>query len=156
MEISTASICALGNARAARIVQSNHRRAHLRGEIHNLDDLAGVGFGERSAEDGEILREDIDETAFDAAVAGDEAVSVRLLLGHAEVVAVVRDQFVGLFEGAFVQQEFDALARRHFAFFVLALAALGSAAIFGELVALLEFGNFLFEIHAARIIAGWD
>jgi hypothetical protein len=37
---------------------------------------------------------------------------------------------------------------------VLALAALGSAAIFGELVALLEFGNFLFEIHAG-IIAVW-
>jgi hypothetical protein len=37
---------------------------------------------------------------------------------------------------------------------VLALAALGSAAIFGELVALLEFGKFLFEIHAGRIIAG--
>jgi hypothetical protein len=37
---------------------------------------------------------------------------------------------------------------------VLALAALGSAAIFGELVALLEFGNFLFEIHAGKDYSG--
>ena len=38
------------------------------------------------------------------------------------------DQFVGLFEGAFVEQELDALARRHLAFLVLPFAALGSAA----------------------------
>jgi hypothetical protein len=37
---------------------------------------------------------------------------------------------------------------------VLALAALGSAAVFGELVALLEFGKFLFKIHGGRIISG--
>ena len=136
------------NARAAGVVQADHGRAHLCGEVHDLDDLGGVGFGERSAEDGEVLGEDEDEAAFDASVAGDEAVAVDLLLGHAEVVAAVRDQLVGLFEGAVVEQELDALAGRHLAFFVLALAALRSAAVFGELVAFLEFGDFLFEIHA--------
>jgi hypothetical protein len=30
---------------------------------------------------------------------------------------------------------------------VLALATLGAPAIFGELVSLVEFGDFLFEIH---------
>ena len=38
--------------------------------------LRGVGFGERAAEDGEVLGEDEDQAAFDAAVAGDEAVAV--------------------------------------------------------------------------------
>ena len=126
----------------------------LRGHVHDLDDLGGVGFGERSAEDGEVLREDEDQAAFDAAVAGDEAVAVEFLLGHAEIVGAVGDQLVGFFEGAFVEQELDALAGRHLAFFVLAFAALRAAAFFGQVVAFLEFCQFLFEIHGRRIIAG--
>ena len=93
-----------------------------------------------------------DQAAFDAAVAGDEAVAVKLLLGHAEVVAAVRDQLVGLLEGAFVEQELDALARRHLAFLVLLLAALFPAAFFGQVIALLEFLEFLFQIHRPQII----
>ena len=95
----------------------------------------------------------IHQPAFDAAVAGDKAVAVRLLLGHAEVVAVVRDQLVGLFEGAFVEQELDALPRRHFAFFVLPLAALRASTLFGKLVAPFQFCKFFFKIHGGRIIA---
>ena len=48
------------NARAARVVQADDRRAHLHRQIHDLDDLRGVGLGERSAEDGEVLRERVD------------------------------------------------------------------------------------------------
>ena len=59
----------------------------------------------------------------------------------------MRDQLVGLFEGAFVEQELDALARRHLALLVLALAALFAAAGFGERVAALQFGQFLLQIH---------
>ena len=66
------------NARAAGIVQPDHGRAHLRGQIHDLDDLAGIGFRQRSAEHGEVLGEDEDQPAFDAAVAGDETVAVDL------------------------------------------------------------------------------
>ena len=66
-------------------------------------------------------------------------------------MAAVGDQLVGLFEGAFVEQEFDALAGRHLAFFVLALAALRAAAFFGQLVALFQFGNFFFEFHGERL-----
>ena len=129
-------------------------RADLRGQIHDLDDLPGVRLRQRSAEHGEVLREDVDQPALDAAIAGDKAVAVGLLLGHAEVAAAVCDQLVGLFEGAFVEQELDALPRRHFAFFVLALAALLASAVFGQLVALLQFCDFLFEIHVGGIIAG--
>ena len=142
------------NAGAARVVQADDGSAHLCGEVHDLDDLGGVGFGERAAENGEILGEDEDQPALDAAVAGDEAVAVVFLLGHAEVVGAMRDQLVGLLEGAFVEQELDALAGRHFAFFVLALAALLSAAVFGQLIARLQFGEFLFEVHGGEIIAG--
>ena len=45
------------------------------------------------------------------------------LLLHSEIVAAVRDEFVELLEGAFVQEQLDALPRGKFAFLVLALAA---------------------------------
>ena len=63
-----------------------------------------------------------------------------LLLVHAEVGAAVGDELVGLFEGAFVEQELDALARRQLALLVLARAALFAAAGFGQRVAALQFG----------------
>ena len=58
------------------------------------------------------------------------------------------DELVGLFEGAFVEQELDALAGRHLALLVFAGAALFAAAGFGERVATLQFGQLLFQIHA--------
>ena len=116
--------------------------------VHDLDDLGGVGFGERAAEDGEVLREDEDQAAFDAAVAGDEAVAEDVLLVHAEVGAAVGDELVGLFEGAFVEEEFDALAGGHLALLVFARAAFFASAGFGERVAPLQFGQLLFEVHA--------
>ncbi len=87
-------------------------------------------------------------------MAGDEAVAVGLLLRHAEVAGAVGDKLVGLFEAAFIEQKFDALTRRHLALFVLAFAALRAAAVFGELVALLQFCELLFAIHREEIIAG--
>ena len=46
----------------------------------------GQYFRERSAEDCEVLREDVDESAVDAAVSGDYAVAVIVLLLEAEIV----------------------------------------------------------------------
>jgi hypothetical protein len=37
---------------------------------------------------------------------------------------------------------------------MLPLAALRASALFGQLIALLQFCKFFFEIHGARIIAG--
>ena len=72
----------------------------------------------------------------------------NFLLVHAEVGAAVGDEFVGLFEGAFVEQELDALAGEHLALLVLVGVALLASAGFGEGVAALEFGEFLLEVHA--------
>ena len=77
------------------------------------------------------------------------------MLGHTEVIAAVRDQLVGLFEGAFVEQEFDALPRRHLAFLVLALTPFFASACFGQLVALFQFRDFFFEIHGGKDYSGW-
>ncbi len=119
------------DARAAGIVQADDGRAGLERQVHNLDDLLGVGFRERTAEDREVLREHVGGTAVDQAVAGDEAVAVDDLFLHAEVVAMVTNQLVGFLEGAFVEQQIDAFARGELAFGVLACAALVSTARFG-------------------------
>jgi hypothetical protein len=92
--------------------------------------------------------------AFDPAIPGNEAVAKVFLLAHAEIRAAVGDQLVGLFEGALVEQKLDALPRRHLAFFVLLLAALSSAASFGELVAFFQFFQFLFEVHGGNYKLG--
>src|SRR5579863_2063592 len=85
---------------------------------------------------------------------GDEAVAVDFLFSHAEIVRAVGDQLVGLFESALVEQELDALAGRHLAFFVLAFPALRTAAFLGQVIAPLQFGQFLFAVHREEIIAG--
>ena len=62
------------------------------------------------------------------AEAGDEAVARGTLILHPEIDAAVADEFVELFEGVFIEEKIDALARRQLAGFVLALAAFGAAA----------------------------
>ena len=66
---------ALLDAGAARVVEADDGSAHLHGHVHNLADFQGHGLGQRAAEDGEVLGEDVDETAFDCAVTGDDAVA---------------------------------------------------------------------------------
>jgi hypothetical protein len=99
----------------------------------------------------EILRKAEDQAAFDTSVAGDETIAVVLLLLHAEVGAAMRDQLVGFLECAFIQQELDSFARRHFSLLVLALAPFRAAALLGQLVATLQFRNFFFKIHEMLI-----
>ena len=116
----------------------------LHREIHDLDDLRGVGFRERAAEDREVLREGEHLPAVDQAVPGDDAVARDDLLLHAEVAAAVRDELVELLEGAGIEQQLDPLARGELAGRVLALEAVRAAA---ELGAALEVGEGVFGIH---------
>ena len=123
---------ALLDPRTARVVQSHDGRAELHRQIHDLHDLRGVGFRQRAAEHGEVLREGEDLPAVDEAVAGDDAVAGNDLLIHAEVAAAVGDELVDFFEGAGIEQEIDPLARRQLSRIVLPLLAGLAAAQFGE------------------------
>ena len=69
-----------------------------------LHDLRGVGLRQRSAEDGEVLREREDLAAVDEAVAGDDAVARHDLIRHAEVAAAVCDELVDFLERARIEQ----------------------------------------------------
>ncbi len=116
------------DARAAGVVEADHRRADLHRVVHDLADLLGVRLGERAAEDREVLAEDEHQPAVDRAVAGDDAVARDLLVGHAEVRAAVLDEHVPFLEGARVEQQLDALARGELALRVLRVDALLAAA----------------------------
>ena len=135
------------NARAAGIVESDHRSADAHGVIHDFADLHGIRFGERTAEDGKVLGENENESAIHAAVAGDKPVADDALLRHAEIGAAMGHVLIEFFECAFVAEQFDAFASGELAFLVLALAALGAAAGFSECVALLEFFEALLGVH---------
>src|SRR6185312_11318067 len=110
---------ALLDARAARVEQTDNRRARLERHVLHFDDLLRVGFRQRAPEHSEVLGEDIDRAAVDRAPAGDDAVAGDLRLLHAEVVRAVLDEHVELLERALVHQELDALARGQLAAFVL-------------------------------------
>ena len=127
------------DAGAAGIVEADVGCAVLKCGVHELADFLGVGFGERAAEDGEVLSEDIDEAAMHQAIAGDEAIAIDDLLIHVEVAAAVADEFVEFFEGGLVEEEFDAFAGGEFAVFMLAFAAVGATAFFGGFVAAVYF-----------------
>ena len=66
-----------------------------------------------------------------------KAVAEELLLVHAEIGAAMGDEFIRLFEGAFVEKKLDALARRHLACFMLAFATIGAATGLGQAIAAL-------------------
>ncbi len=87
-----------------------------------------MSLGERAAEHGEILGEDVDHTAVDGAPAGDDAVAGDFGLLHAKIDAAVLDIHVELLEGAFVEQKLEPFPRRELAARVLRLDALEAAA----------------------------
>ena len=73
------------------------------------------------------------------APAGDESVAVDHLLLHAEIARAMPHQLVHLLEGAFIEQQIDALPRRKLAFLVLPRAAFLAASRLGRGVAAAQF-----------------
>ena len=61
-------------------------------------DLARVRLAQGAAEDGEVLREDVDEPPVDPAESADDAVAEDLAVGHAEIGAAVGDEDAQLLE----------------------------------------------------------
>ena len=140
---------ALVDARAAGVVDADHRDADAHRVVHDLADLLGVRLRERAAEDREVLREDEDRAAVDRAVAGDDAVAGHRLAGHVEVGAAVLDEHVPLLEAALVEQQLDALAGGELALGVVGVDALAPAAEAGGGALLLELLQNL--LHAGIV-----
>ncbi len=109
------------DTRATRVVQADDRRARLHRQVHYLAHLLAHHLRERAAEHGEVLREDEDEPALDLAVAGDDGVAQVLLPVEAELRCPVGHERVELFEGAFIEENGETLARGQFAARVLSV-----------------------------------
>ncbi len=118
---------ALLDARAARVVDADHRAADLRRQVHDLAHLLAHHLAERAAEHGEVLAEHAHRAPVDRAVAGHHRVAPRPVLLHVEVVGAVAYERVELLEGARVEQLLHALARGVLAARVLLLLRLGRA-----------------------------
>ena len=115
------------DARAAAVVDADHRAADLHGHVHDLDDLLAVDLAERAAEHRRVLGEHADRAAVDGALAGDDAVAVGPVRLQPEVRGAVARHGVELEEAALVEEQVDALAGGLAAAGVLALdGALGA------------------------------
>src|SRR5690606_15452912 len=115
---------ALLDTGAAGIVQTDHRRPVLHGEVHDLANLLGMGLAQRAAEHGEILAEDVDHAAVDRAPAGYYAVAGDHRVGHAEIGRAVSDEHVVFFKAARIEQDVQAFAGRQLALAMLCVDAL--------------------------------
>ncbi len=82
-----------------------------------------MGFRQRAAEDGEILRKDIDHAAIDRAPAGHDAVAIGAIVLHPEIGAAMGDEHVEFLEAALIHQQFDPLAGGQLAALVLRIDA---------------------------------
>lgn len=133
---------ALLDAGAAGVVDADDRTAGLQGEVHDLDDLLAEDLAECPAEDGEVLGEDGHGAAVDGAVTGHDSVAVGAVGLQAEVGRAVLGELVELDEGAFVQEQFDALTRRQLALGVLLLDRASRTGVLGLLDAALEISEF--------------
>ncbi len=89
-------------------------------------------FGQRAAEDREVLREEIDETAVNPTPPGDHAIAERSVLGHAEVGGAVGDESIQLDERTGVEEEVEAFARSELPLLVLLRDPRGAATLFGQ------------------------
>ena len=138
------------NARAARIVQPDHGRAHFHGLIHELADFFGMRFAQGAAKHGEVLAEDEHQPPVDGAVAGNHPIAGNVVVGHAEIGAAVLDKHIPLLETAAVQQDVDPLAGRQAPFGMLCINALLPTAQTGGSTLLLKLFNDVLHGLSAR------
>jgi hypothetical protein len=122
---------ALLNARTARVVETDHRRAVPHREIHDLHDLLGKRLRERASEHREILREDVNQPPVDLSVARDHAIAVEFLRLQPEVRRPMDDEAIQLDKRALVEKKIEPFARGELAFLVLRLEARLASALLG-------------------------
>jgi len=127
------------NAGSPGIIQADYGRAVAHRQVHDLADFECIRLRERSTEYGEILREHVNQSPIHASKTRDKAVARRPLLLHPKIIATMGNEFIELLKRAFVEQQFDALARRELAGFVLAFAAIRAATRFRFGIAAAQF-----------------
>ena len=139
---------------AAAVVEADDRRPHLRGQIHDLADLGRVGLRQAAAEDGEVLRKDVDQPAVDPAMAGDHAVSRDAALLHGEIGATMDDELVQFLERALVQKQGEPFPGGQLSRIVLALDSSRIVTLFGLPVSPSKLLKLFPGVHGGRRFRG--
>ena len=103
LSVARQSVHALLNTGTAGIVNTNQRCSDLQSCLLAVDDFLGVHQTQTAADDGEVLGEDVNQSAVDRAVAGHYAVAVHLLLFHAKVGASVLSKGIQFYKTVGVQ-----------------------------------------------------
>jgi hypothetical protein len=96
--------------------------------IEQATNFFGVRFAQRSTEHGKVLRENVNESSIDRAIAGDDTIAIKGLLVRAETGRAGRNKDAQFLKRSFVQQQLDAFPGGQFAFGVLLINAFLSAA----------------------------
>ena len=101
-------------------------------------------FGKGTAKDGEVLCEHEYFAAFNQPMPRYHSIARIEFFVHPKISRAMLDQLVEFLEGAFIEEELDALARRHLTGGVLLRDAGWAATFFGALMMfaeLLELGS---------------
>ena len=120
------------NSRAARIVQTDYRRAGFHRQIHYFTDFLRVSFRQRAAENRKILRENKNFTPVNQSVSGNNAVAGEFLRLQTKIRRAMNDEFIEFFKRIFIKKKFYTFTRRHFAVCALLFESLLASALFGK------------------------
>jgi hypothetical protein len=131
------------------VVEADDGRSGANRQVHDLADLLGIGLGQGSAEDREILGKDEHQATADGAVAGDHAVTQRMAGVHPEIGAPMGDEGVELLETALVEDLLDAFPCGVLALGVLLLDPLLAAALTRLLAPVGQVENPAFDAHCS-------
>ena len=140
------------NTGATGVIQADDRNAHLDAKVHDLADLFSQGLGQRTGENGKVLRVHVDRPAGQPAVTGDDTIAEELDLLHAEIVAAMQLEGIVLFKGAGVEQGLNALAGGFFAFLVDLVDLVLTPAQKGLCPLLLQLLQFFLCTHAVSLL----
>ena len=139
--ITAQRIDPLLNTRATGIENTDNRHAIAQGHILHFVDFLGMRPRQRTAENGEVFRKEINRATVYRAPAGDHAVARDFPFFHAEFMAIMFDEHVDFFETALIEQQVDALAGRQLATAVLCFDAGFTASQTRHAAAFFEFFN---------------
>ena len=145
------------DARAAGVVEPDHRRAGRGREVHDLADFLAHHFPERSPEHHEVLAENEDLAPVDRPPTRDDRVGEGPVPVDAEPVRAVPRHPVGFDERTGVDQQVDALARGELPAVVLLLDRLGRRRVQRVVLALDELVDLVLDgcsLRARRLDGG--
>ena len=106
-----------------------------------------MGFGKRSTEHREILRENVNQPPVDQPVPRHHTVSQHLLFVESKIGRTVRYEAVEFDEGAGVQQQVETFSGCELSLFVLFPDPVGAAAQFGLLAEFLQCVELVVNAH---------